>query len=50
MRSFLQAQGFDIWKSMLDGYTTPKDKSKGATTNKLQKDNVMTLNITPRGL
>jgi hypothetical protein len=37
MRTFLQAHGFDIWKSILDGYTTPKGIPKGATTKKLKK-------------
>jgi hypothetical protein len=23
MKTFLQAQGFDVWKSVVDGYTTP---------------------------
>jgi hypothetical protein len=50
MRHFSQAHGFDIWKSILDGYTTPKHRPKGAGEKKLQKDNEMELNIILRGL
>jgi hypothetical protein len=50
MRAFLQAHGFDIWKSVLDGYTTPKGIPKGARTKKIHKDNAIALNIIMRGL
>jgi hypothetical protein len=50
MREFLQERGFDIWKSVLDGYTTPKGTPKGAETKNLQKENVMESNIIIRGL
>jgi hypothetical protein len=50
MRSFLQAHGFDIWKSVLDGYTTPKGIPKGATTKNIHKENAIALNIIMRGL
>lgn len=50
MREFLQAQGFDIWQSVLDGYTTPKGRPKVVVEKKLQNDNAMSLNIILRGL
>jgi hypothetical protein len=50
MRAFLQARGFNIWKLVLDGYTTPKGRPKGETTKKIQKENAMALNIILRGL
>jgi len=37
MRAFFQAQGFDIFQLVLDDYTTPKGRQKGAATKKAKK-------------
>jgi hypothetical protein len=39
MKFFLQVQGFDVWQSVLDGYTTPSTPLIDKYGNKLSKNN-----------
>jgi hypothetical protein len=46
MRTYIQAQGFEIWKSIVDGYTTPtvsltKDKDMKLGQNKSKSTNAL---------
>jgi hypothetical protein len=39
MKTFLQAQGFDVWKSVVDGYTTPTTPPTDRDGKKLNENN-----------
>jgi hypothetical protein len=39
MKTFLQAQGFDVWKSVVDGYTTPTTPPTDKDGKKLSENN-----------
>jgi hypothetical protein len=39
MKTFLQAQGFDVWKSIVDGYTTPATPPTDRDGKKLSENN-----------
>ena len=39
MNFFLQEQGFDVWKSIVDGYTTPATPPIDIDGTKLVKNN-----------
>jgi hypothetical protein len=39
MKLFLQAHGFDIWQSVVTGYTTSKKPLKTATNKELKRNN-----------
>jgi hypothetical protein len=39
MKTFLQAQGFDVWKSVVDGYTTPTTPPTDKYGKKLSEKN-----------
>jgi hypothetical protein len=39
MKTFLQAQGFDVWKSTVDGYTTPTTPPTDIYGKKLSEKN-----------
>jgi hypothetical protein len=38
MKEFLQAQGFDIWKSIVTGYTTSKKPPNTTSKNELRRN------------
>jgi hypothetical protein len=50
MRVFLQAQGFDIWNSVVSGYTAPKKPLKNATKKELKRNNKMAMDAILDGL
>ena len=39
IKTFLQAQGFDVWKSVVDGYTTPVTPPTDRDGKKLSENN-----------
>jgi putative N-acetylmannosamine-6-phosphate epimerase len=47
---FLQAQGFDFWKSVITGYTTTKRPSKTASKKELKRNNKITMDFILEGL
>ena len=49
MKVFLQAQGYDVWKSIVTGYTTTK-KSKTTTRKELKRNNKITRDFIWEGL
>ena len=50
MRVFPMAQGYDIWHTIENGYTTPKTRPKYSTSKKLNKNNARALNAILSGL
>jgi hypothetical protein len=50
MKVFLEAQGFDIWNSVVSGYTTPKKPLKTATKKELKRNNKITMDAILDGL
>jgi hypothetical protein len=50
MRVFLQAQGFDIWNSVVSGYTAPKKPLKTATKKELKRNNKIAMDAILDGL
>jgi hypothetical protein len=49
MKTFLQAQGYDIWYSVVTGYNGSK-KPKTATKKELKKNNKITMDFIMEGL
>jgi hypothetical protein len=49
MKVFLQAQGYDVWKSVVTGYTTTK-KPKTATKKELKRNNKIAMDFIWEGL
>jgi hypothetical protein len=47
MKTYVQAQGFDVWKSVVDGYTTPttpppdRDRNKLSEKHSRDKNNIL---------
>jgi hypothetical protein len=50
MKSFMLDLGFNIWKHVVDGYTTPTNPPKNIAGNKICIDNSRTINETLGGL
>jgi hypothetical protein len=50
MKNFLLALGFDIWKSVVDGYTTPTTPPKDVAGKKICNDNSRAVNGILAGL
>jgi hypothetical protein len=50
MKTFLQAQGCDIWRSVVTGYTTTKKPLKTATKKELKRNNKITMDFIMEGL
>jgi hypothetical protein len=50
MKNFLLALGFDIWKSIVDGYTAPTTPPTDAAGNKICNDNSRAVNAILGGL
>jgi hypothetical protein len=44
MRSFLQAQGFDVWQVVLNGYTTPDSPPTDNVGKNLSEYNAKAIN------
>jgi hypothetical protein len=44
MKNFMLALGFDIWKSVVDGYTAPTSPPKDAAGKKICNDNSRAVN------
>jgi hypothetical protein len=44
MKNFLLALGFNIWQSIVDGYTAPTTPPKDATRKKIFNDNSRSVN------
>jgi hypothetical protein len=49
MKTFLQAQGYDVWKSVVTGYTATK-KPKTATKKELKRNNKIAMDFILEGL
>ena len=50
MRTYIQAQGFQVWQSIVDGYTTPKIPPKNDKVVKLGQNNSKATNVLMNGL
>jgi hypothetical protein len=50
MKIFLLALGFDVWKSVLDGYTAPTNPPTNTVGNKICNDNSREVNAIVAGL
>jgi hypothetical protein len=50
MKTYIQAQGFEIWKSIVDGYTTPTVPSINDKAVKLSPNNSKATNALLNGL
>jgi hypothetical protein len=50
MKNFLLALGFDIWKSVVDGYTAPTTPPKDVAGKKICNDNSRAVNAILGGL
>jgi hypothetical protein len=50
MKSFLQAQGCDIWRSVVTGYTTTKNPLKTASKKELKRNNKIVMDFIMEGL
>jgi hypothetical protein len=49
MKTFLQAQGYDVWKLVVTGYTSSK-KPKTTTNNELKRNNKIEMDFILEGL
>jgi hypothetical protein len=49
MKTFLEAQGYDVWKSVVTGYTTTK-KPYTATKKELKRNNKISMDFILEGL
>jgi hypothetical protein len=45
MKTFLQAHGFDVWQSVVDGYTTPATPPTDKDGKKLSENNSKDKNL-----
>jgi hypothetical protein len=50
MKTFVQAQGFDVWHSVVDGYKEPSTPSKDNDGKKLGQNNSRAKNVIMNGL
>jgi hypothetical protein len=50
MKTYIQAQGFEIWKSIVDGYTTPIVLPTNEKVVKLDQNNSKSKNALLNGL
>jgi hypothetical protein len=50
MKTYIQAQGFEIWQSIVDGYTTPTIPPTNEKTVKLGQNNSKAKNSLLNGL
>jgi hypothetical protein len=50
MKKFMLALGFDIWKSIVDGYTSPTTPPKDVVGKKIYNENSREINEILRGL
>jgi hypothetical protein len=50
MKTYIQAQGFEIWKSIVDGYTTPTVLPTNDKVVKLSQNNSKAKNALLNGL
>jgi hypothetical protein len=50
MKTFMQAQGFEIWKSIVDGYTAPTVPLTNDKVVKLSQHNSKAINALLNGL
>jgi hypothetical protein len=50
MKKYVQAQGFDVWKSVVDGYTTPATPPINRDGKKLDENNSRTKNVILNGI
>jgi hypothetical protein len=50
MKTYIQAQGFEIWKSIVDGYTTPVFQPTNDKALKLNQNNSKAKNALLNGL
>jgi hypothetical protein len=50
MKVFLQAQGYDIWHSVVTGYNATKKPPKTATKKELKKNNKIAMDFILEGL
>ena len=50
MRTYLQAQGFQVWKSIVDGYTAPTVPPTSDKAVKLNENNSKAINALLNGL
>jgi hypothetical protein len=50
MKAYIQAQGFQVWKSIVDGYTTPTVPPKNDKAMKLGENNSKSINALLNGL
>jgi hypothetical protein len=50
MNTYIQAQGFDIWKSIVDGYTVPTVPQTNDKAVKLSQNNCKATNSLLNGL
>jgi hypothetical protein len=50
MKTFVQAQGFDVWKEVVDGYTTPTTPPIDKDGKKLSENNSRDKNAILNGL
>jgi hypothetical protein len=44
MKTYIQAQGFQVWQSIVDGYTTPVVPPTNGKATKLGENNSNTIN------
>jgi hypothetical protein len=49
MKTFFRAQGYDVWKSVVTGYTTSK-KPKTAAKKELKRNNKIAMDFILEGL
>jgi hypothetical protein len=50
MKTFVQAQGFDVWKEVIDGYKAPSTPPTNKYGKKLSENNLKAKNATLIGL
>jgi hypothetical protein len=50
MKTYIQAQGFQVWKSIVDGYTAPTVPPKNDKALKLSENNSKSINALLNGL
>jgi hypothetical protein len=50
MKTFIQTQGFDVWKTIVNGYKSPSTPPTDKDGKKLEEDNSKTTNAILNGL
>jgi hypothetical protein len=50
MKAFMGAMGYDVWNSVVSGYTPPKRPSKSAAKKELKRNNKLAMDAILEGL